>query len=76
MVHANKPTILWKWRVLLKYIYSVADPGFSEAGRQPARGGPTHDFAKISAKLDEIETIWMPGEAHCHGPGYQRTNQE
>ena len=30
-------------------------------GRQPSgEGAPTHDFAKCSQKLHEIERIWIP----------------
>ena len=42
----------------------VADPGFPRGGgaNSPGGGGaPTHDFAKNSPKLHEIERIWTPG---------------
>ena len=34
---------------------------FSEMGAPTLQGVPTYDFAKISQKLHEIETIWTPG---------------
>ena len=40
---------------------SVADPGFPQGGGANP-GGATHDFAKFSQKLHEIERIWTPGE--------------
>ena len=41
---------------------SVADPGFPRGRGATLRGEPTHDFAKFSQKLHEIERIWTPGE--------------
>ena len=48
---------------------SVADPGFPRGGdANPPGGVPTHDFAKCSQKLHEIERIWTPGGMHPSGP--------
>ena len=49
-------------------ISAVADPGFSQGGRQLPRGVPTYDFAKFSRKLHEIERIWVPGGGGAHAP--------
>ena len=41
---------------------AVADPGF------PRVGAPTHDFAKFSQKLYEVERIWTPPPPHLDPP--------
>ena len=43
-------------------IMSVADPGFPRGGgaNSPGGGAPTHNLAKFSQKLHEIERIWTP----------------
>ena len=43
----------------------MVDPGFRRGGGANPRGGGeslTHDFAKFSPKLHEIERIWTPRE--------------
>ena len=41
-------------------VYTVADPGFPPGGGENPLGEWTHNFAKFSQKLHEIERIWTP----------------
>ena len=50
---------------LFPSVQSLVDPGFPPRWvRQLSGGEPTHDFAKFSQKLHEVEKVWtQSGEA-------------